>query len=106
MFLCIMVYQFQFFFFFNFLLNYKSGSIKFFIFLTDRSAGRIVKCLPNIVNSKLFKKILKMESIFGMAARKEKPKVLQLVNAARQELRVENGKSFMEFIMVRAVDGL
>lgn len=48
-------------------VNYKSGSIKFFIFLTDRSAGRIVKCLPNMVNSKLFKTILKIESIFGIA---------------------------------------
>lgn len=57
------------FFFLLHLQIYKSGSIKFFIFLTDLSAGRIVKCLPNIVNSKLFRNILKMESIFGTAVR-------------------------------------
>lgn len=60
-------YQFRFLLNFICIINYKSGSIKFFIFLTDRSAGRIVKCLPNIVNSKLFMKILKIESDFGMA---------------------------------------
>lgn len=46
---------------------YRSGSMEFLIFFVDRSAGRILRCLPNIVSSMLPTVILNTDSGLGIA---------------------------------------
>lgn len=48
-------------------LHHKSKSIKFLIFFTDRSAGRMHRCRPKIVHSSRSMVMRKTESCLGMA---------------------------------------
>lgn len=56
---------------FNAITDHKSGCIKVLIFFTARSAGRIVRYLPNIFISIPFTIILNTDSGFGIAETKQ-----------------------------------